>query len=44
MGKLSLVQPSQLISPYKRHETASEIAERIRKGIRREPMVQRVRP
>lgn len=38
--KLKLVADEPPILEYNRHETAAEIAERIRKGIRRRPMVE----
>jgi hypothetical protein len=42
-AKLKLVgKEPETILPYRRGESASEIAERIRLGVRREPMVQRL--
>ena len=38
---LRVVDPDEpAILPYKRGETGAEIAERLRKGIRRRPMVE----
>lgn len=34
---LRLVDPAEEPLPYKRGESAAEIAERLRKGIRRQP-------
>ena len=36
--KLKLVEESPTVLPYRRGESSSEIAYRIRNGIRREPM------
>lgn len=35
---LKLVDDEPMVLPYKRDETAAEIAYRIRNGIRRQPM------
>lgn len=41
-AKLKLVgKPDDTVLPYRPGESAPEIAERIRKGVRREPMVVR---
>lgn len=37
-ANLTVVPNERIILPYRRGESASEIAERLRKGIRREPM------
>jgi hypothetical protein len=36
--KLRVVEAPEEQLPYDRHETAADIAERIRKGIKRRPM------